>query len=334
MKPLNTDFQIRYRCAVLGGLLIAAFLSIGVGCDQPSSSNGPNAGRSPAPVTEPFPDLSQPRTIGPGIDFYEIHIGGSGGGRPMTLNLYLPAGRHEAKSLPCVFIAPAGTGNHGSIIDDTDRAEHYPYVRAGFAVMAYELSGAIADPKKQSQTYDELIGPIKEFMAAEGGLANGRLAIDYVLQKVQAVNPEQLFACGHSSAADIALNLARGDSRIRACCAYAPVTDVESWWRDAEMERYIPGYTVFATSRSPLKHVDGFKCPVYLFHADDDSMVPLDDNVNFSAAMKAAGKHITFDRVATGDHYQSMIDEGVPRGIKYMISLGAKPIPSIATKAR
>ena len=85
--------------------------------------------------------------------------------------------------------------------------------------MAYELSGAIADPHKKSLTYNDLKEPIRQFMAAEGGLANGRLAIDYVLQQVQTVNRDQLFACGHSSAADIALNLARGDARIRGCCA-------------------------------------------------------------------------------------------------------------------
>jgi dipeptidyl aminopeptidase/acylaminoacyl peptidase len=100
------------------------------------------------------------------------------------------------------------------------------------------------------------------------------------------------------------------------------------------MDRFIPGYTAFASSRSPLRHVSEFNCPVYLFHADDDSMVPLADNVKFSAAMKAAGKRIAFVRVATGDHYQSMIDEGIPRGIKYMLGLGAKPQPPVAPKSK
>jgi hypothetical protein len=231
MTPTRLVFRVRSHYAAIGGLLNVALLAASVGCNQPGGGSGPNTAQAvgtQAVVAEPFPDLARPKMISPDVELYQIDIGGSGGGRPLILNLYLPAGRHAARSLPCVFIAPAGTFNHGSLIDDSDRAEHYPYARAGFAVVAYELSGALADPHKESQTYNEMIGPIKKFMAADGGLANGRLAIDYVLQKVPAVNPEQLFACGHSSAADIALNLARGDSRIWGCCAYAPCTDVES----------------------------------------------------------------------------------------------------------
>ena len=51
-------------------------------------------------------------------------------------------------------------------------------------------------------------------------------------------------------------------------------------------------------------------------------MVPLNDNTAFADAMKAAGKRITFERVATGEHYDSMIEQGIPRGIEYMKGLG------------
>ena len=284
-------------------------------------------------VAEDFPALPAARTPVPGIEFYRMQIPGSGPGRPMELNLYLPAGQHRAKSLPCVLIAPAGSGEHGGKIEDSDRPEHVPYVRAGFAVMAYELSGAMAEEKK-SYTYGEMKEPVTRFMEAEGGLINGRTAIDYVLSKVPEVDPGQLFACGHSSAATVALNLARGDGRIRACCAYAPGVDVEKWWNNADkMERVVPGFRAFPAKHSPLRHVAEFNCPVYLFHADDDSLVSLADTQEFVEAMQAAGKKITFERVATGEHYQSMIDKGIPGGIKFMESQGAKPMPSITGAA-
>jgi dienelactone hydrolase len=252
----------------------------------------------------------------------------------MELNLYLPAGQHQPKSQPCVLIAPAGSGEHGGLIEDGDRPEHEPYVRAGFAVMAYELSGAIMGEKKKSYTYGDMKGPVARFMAADGGLINGQTAIEYLLKKVPEVDPAQLFACGHSSAATVALNLARGDNRIRACCAYAPQVDVEKWWNNAEiMEKIVPGFRTFPAKHSPLRHVAEFNCPVYLFHADDDSAVPAADMEAFVKAMQTAGKKITFEHVATGDHYQSMIDQGIPGGIKFMESLGAKPLPPVAGAA-
>jgi acetyl esterase/lipase len=195
--------------------------------------------------------------------------------------------------------------------------------------MAYELSGPVANPRATTMTWREAIPAIEEFMRSDGGLINGKIAIDYALKKVPEVDPNQLFACGHSSSAVVSLNLARGDSRIRACCAYAPSTDVEAWWKPARVENHVPGFTAFAERKSPRRHVEDFSCPVFLFHADDDSMVALSDNQRFANAMKDAGKRITFERVKSGDHYDSMIEHGIPDGIAFMQSNGAKPLPPV-----
>ncbi|HSZ57090.1 MAG TPA: prolyl oligopeptidase family serine peptidase [Tepidisphaeraceae bacterium] len=319
---------VRFVQIIASTLLLAA-----IGCEKKDARTNSTAAAQDAvvPVAPQvaFPDRPAARMVSPDVEFYVTRLDGAGAGLPMEVDLYLPAGRHEAKSLPCVLIAPAGTAMHGAVIDESDRAEHYPYVRAGFAVVAYELSGALDDPQKTQHIYGELVGPIRTFMKADGGLINGKIAIDYVLQKVPEVDPDQLFACGHSSAADIALNLALGDSRIHACCAYAPRTDVEAWWNDPKLEQRVPGFNAFATQKSPLRHVDAFNCPVYLFHADDDSVVPLDDNQVFADAMKAAGKQITFQRVPKGGHTDSMIQQGIPGGIKFMESNGAKPKPPV-----
>jgi dienelactone hydrolase len=325
-------------CTGIVSLLAGMLLSSNGGCtkkEEATSTTSPASNTSPAVAAElPFPALPAARMIGGDIEFYVIRIDGTGPGRPMELDLYIPRGRHQPKSLPCVLIAPSATGNHGSLIDEGDRAEHYPYVRAGFAVMAYELSGALADAHTKKHTYAEIMGPVKQFVDADGGLANGRIAIDFVLQRVPQIDPDRLFACGHSSAAVVALNLARGDTRIRGCCAYAPCTDVETWWNDPKMEHYVPGFGAFATRKSPLRHVDAIDCPVYLFHADDDSMVPLADNQKFTEAMNSAGKQIVFERVAVGGHIDSMFNEGIPKGIKFMESMGAKPLTPISDTAK
>jgi dienelactone hydrolase len=312
------------------------FLSVGLMILPLWASADPTNTAPAAPVAAgdtSLPPLPSPRTPVPGIDFYVIQIDGDGPGRPMEIDLYLPSGQHTPKSLPCVVIAPAGTGNHGGKIEDGDRPEHIPYVQAGFAVVAYELSGTPNPPHKESYTYGEMKLPISQFIQAKGGLINAQTAIDYVLNRVPEIDPTQLYACGHSSAATMALNLARNDKRIRACCAYAPQPDVEKWLGDPKWDQFVPGYTAFLTSNSPLRHVADFNCPVYLFHADDDSMVSLADVQAFVDAMKAAGKQITFERVATGNHYQSMIDQGIPGGIKFMQSMGAKPLPPVLSPA-
>ncbi len=289
----------------------------------PTPSSPPPATAAQAPE---FPDLPAPRSPVPYLDFYLVQLDGQEPGRPMELNIYLPAGRHDPKSLPCVFIAPAGNGNHGGKVADDDRAEHLPYVKAGFAVVAYELSGSPDDPNKKSYTYGEMTRPVGEFVKADGGVLNGQNAIDYVLKMVPEVDPTQLYACGHSSAASVALNLVRADKRIRACCAYAPQPDYEKWLGDPKWDKFVPGYTAFLAKESPLRHAADFSCPIYLFHADDDSMVPLANEQAFADALKNAGKQVTFVRVPTGDHYQSMIDKGIPGGIAFMESLGAKPL--------
>jgi len=310
-------------------LLIGCLFAPLVGAQAQNSTNvsTPTPPAVASATTPDFPALPGPRTPLPYLSFYNVQLDGSGPGRPMELDIYLPAGHHDAKTLPCIFIAPAGNGNHGGKIEDGDRPEHLPYVKAGFAVVAYELSGTPDDPHKQSYTYGEMKRPVGDFVQADGGVLNGQNAIDYVLKMVPEIDPAQLFACGHSSAASIALNLARADKRIRACCAYAPQPDYQKWLGDPKWDTFVPGYTAFLAKESPLLHVADFNCPVYLFHADDDSAVPLANEQAFADAMKAAGKQITFERVPTGDHYQSMIDQGIPGGIKFMESLGAKPIP-------
>jgi len=157
------------------------------------------------------------------------------------------------------------------------------------------------------------------------------MAIEFALHKVPEVDPSQLYACGHSSAATQALDLAANDRRIRACCAYAPCTNFAKQWGDSKLSQFVPGLSEFAKRDAPMSHVDDFACPVFLFHADDDSNpnCTLPDNQAFADAMHAAKKDMTFQRVATGGHYRSMLKEGIPAGIAFLKAHGAKPLPPI-----
>ena len=148
-------------------------------------------------------------------------------GHSGKLWLYLPDGDHAPKSLPCILIAGAGSNLiTGMSLGDGDRAEHLPYVRAGFAVLAYELDGMLPEPKP---TDDAAFAPyIRSFVDAEAGLVNMRVAVEFATTRVPSIDPDRLFAVGHSSAATLALLVAENEPRIAACVAFAPVVDIKA----------------------------------------------------------------------------------------------------------
>jgi fermentation-respiration switch protein FrsA (DUF1100 family) len=67
--------------------------------------------------------------------------------------------------------------------------------------------------------------------------------------------------------------------------------------------------------------VERLKCPVFVFHAEDDHNIPIEITRRFVELLKQQKSAVTFHIVPTGDHYQSMIVEGIPQGIKWLTSL-------------
>ena len=77
--------------------------------------------------------------------------------------------------------------------------------------------------------------------------------MDYATSSVPEINPNQLFAAGHSSAATMALNFAASAHEIKAVAAYAPVCDVKAHLAPAlpKLERVMEGITSFVEETSP-----------------------------------------------------------------------------------
>ena len=282
-----------------------------------------------------FPDRGAPQSLGPdegNVNVYTIRLGPTGGyyqppGHGGTMYLYLPPGQHPVGSLPCVLITGAGTTLlHGYEFyegpdESGDSQEFIPYAKAGMAVLAYELDGQIDDVDKT-----EAEG-FAAFKSACAGLVNARNALEYVLARVPEVNPRQIYVAGHSSAGTLALLFAEHEPRLAGCVAYAPCSDVERRigrempgfvLRLQEME--MPGLTDFVVQSSPRTHESRLNCPLFLFHADDDSNVPSSESRNFAARLTALGKDVTHKTVPSGDHYDSMIEEGIPAGIEWIKS--------------
>jgi dipeptidyl aminopeptidase/acylaminoacyl peptidase len=206
------------------------------------------------------------------------------------------------------------------------RPEHLPWVRAGFAVLAYELNGKL--PGRNNTNEAALRLAISQFLAAEAGLVNAKAALDYLAAKVPEVDPERVYSVGHSSAGTMSLLLAENDFRIKACVAFAPCVDVAKRVGPAAVQQLsaaVPGAADFFSRYNPISNEARLVCPVLLFHARDDSNVPVNESIDCDGRLRAAGKSVTLELVPNGDHYDSMIQEGIPRAIVWLRSHGANP---------
>jgi alpha-beta hydrolase superfamily lysophospholipase len=279
-----------------------------------------------------FPEPGRPRasTVS-GVVFYEIAIVGldqektrdddSLPGSRMDMILYLPSGTHERGSLPCVMIAAAGTtlleGN--GCYDESYQLETIPYVKQGFAVLGYSLDGPIAsdDPSKMESkaAYDR-------FRAAHAGLVNSRNAMEFLLQKIPAINHERIFTAGHSSAGTLSLLFAEHESRLAGCIAYAPCLDVEKrlseYIANPLVKILMPEVDQFVRQGSPQRHLLSLKCPVFLFHAEGDTNASFAESREFAERLNAQGTPCKLESVPDGDHYSSMLEDGIPRGISWL----------------
>jgi dienelactone hydrolase/DNA-directed RNA polymerase subunit RPC12/RpoP len=293
----------------------------------PADTPGPHQIAAPWKMPAlPSPPRATP--IEPGVMFSEITLlSDQQAGVPMPghggkLWLYLPTGEHAPRSLPCILIAGAGSNLiTGMDLGDGDRPEHVPYARAGFAVLAYELDGRM--PENAKGNLQALIGASRAFLNAQAGLINARVAIEYATTRVPAIDPQRLYAVGHSSAATLALLVAENEPRIAACVAFAPAVDLTLQYQppaQKELAQLIRGASQFFTRFNPRASEAKITCPLFLFYADDDAPIASQAR-DLGARLMQSGKEVTVSNVPAGGHYDSMIKVGVPRAIKWLQSL-------------
>lgn len=228
-----------------------------------------------------------------------------------------------SEKLPCVLIGAAGSrGFHGMNLVEGDSAEHYPYAEAGFAVVAYAISGPLEGEAAEDE--QQFIAATKAFLKSKGGISNASAALAYASEKHSFIDPKRVYAVGHSSAGTVALSLAQESTGIRGCIAYAPVVDLKQKFgqaalrifsdRDLNLEGYI-------NDHSPMENIGKIKCPLFLFTAKDDSAVPPAALRLYVQKLQEAGKKPEYKEVETGEHYDSMIKEGIPAGIAWLKKL-------------
>lgn len=261
---------------------------------------------------------------------YTLPTGAGGGGTPLKFVVYRKVfvnWSQEVAAWPCVILTPAGSNLlSGRDLGDGDHPEALPWANAGYVVIQVALPGAIADPERV--TGGEVKRTFAEFSLARAGLGCVEQVLASISQEMPQVDPRRIAAVGHSSAGTLALLAAESNPEIKACVAFAPCTDVTEFHRDnfAVLEPVIPTVRKFCSDYSPINHVDRLQCPTFFFQADDDSVTPVAGAIRFVDAAKEKGKLIEFVRVPTGDHYESMISQGIPTAIEWLDATFARVI--------
>jgi hypothetical protein len=119
----------------------------------------------------------------------------------------------------------------------------------------------------------------------------------------------------------MALVVAENEPRIKGCVAFAPVVDMTQRIPaelQSQLAQVVPGAEAFFTRYNPSQHEDTINCPVFLFHALDDSNVPVSQSQDCQRRLAQLGKKVTLRLVPTGDHYDSMITKGVASAIGWL----------------
>jgi dipeptidyl aminopeptidase/acylaminoacyl peptidase len=307
----------------VGGMLLVAGLAL-VGKQSIATLSATSV-----PVPQ-LPELSVATPIpGTNSTFQFLQIKqGSGPGQTMQFRVYLPATQAAARSIPCVLLAPAGTNMlHGNPLDAGDyHDEALPYSEAGMAVVCFSLDGEMpVDQSAGDRAYGLALSvAYRQFMAAKAGVVNGRNALEFALAKLPQVNPKMIYTAGHSSAATVSLLMAANEERLAGAIAFAPITDLnirlEGIDDDRSVRRTLPGISTYLRTGSPVTYSERFKCPLFVFHARDDSNEPFQNTEKFVNQLKTSSTKVDFAVVNTGDHYDSMIQSGIPQAIHWIRS--------------
>jgi dienelactone hydrolase len=313
-------------------LLLWCSVAVVAGCKKYASKEWtpiPIGSTETDPAVASFPDLGAGRTIESGINVQASEL--RRGSVPMRVWFYRP--ERATGRLSLILVPPAGsTCFLGMNLSAEDAKEHIPYVRAGFAVAAFDIDGALADVENAPD--EKVFKAAMKFRDARAGLANLKVALDFILAKVPDIDPGHVYTAGHSSAGTLALLAGEHEPRIRAVATYAPVVDLDNRLAPVipKLESNLPGFEAFVHESSPRTHEDKLKCPVFLFHAKDDTIVRPNETFELASRLRAYNSQITLVTPDHGGHLNGMSREGMPKAIEWFKSL-ENPAPPPAPKA-
>jgi dipeptidyl aminopeptidase/acylaminoacyl peptidase len=170
---------------------------------------------------------------------------------------------------------------------------------------------------------------MKTFFLSGMGIESAGLALQHGLDALP-LNPERVYAAGHSSAATLALQLGGASPSVTGVIAFAPVTNLVAFMRAnfpdllqagnegaAEMSNLL-------TVLSPISLASELRKPVFLFHASTDTTVSVQESRQLHQLLNALGLPVTYREVDQGGHYDAMIRDGIPAAIAWLKSVPAR----------
>ena len=268
--------------------------------------------------TKTFPPLPSSEKVENGIIIYKVRLNKDDDASDVWI--YLPEKQTKEK-IPVVLITAAGSYLwNGTSLDTGDQPEHLPYVRSGYAVIAYETPGDLKGIDLKTASDEQLGKAVIDFKNSKAGLIQEQNALNYALEKVPSIDAERIYSAGHSSAATLSLLVAANEPRVKAAIAYAPATDLEKKvaYILEPFNKALPGYKDFISQNSPKNNIAKIKIPVFVFQAKDDSVILFEDTKSFVTELQKSNPNATFVTADKGDHYDSMIQQGIPKGIEWL----------------
>lgn len=237
-------------------------------------------------------------------------------GTPMSAWIYRQAA--ITKRAPVILIGAAGTPLiWGMTLGEGDQAEHLPWAKRGYVVVAYSLDGPVEDQRDDAAVE----AGVRAFLRASAGLDNARAALAIALAKEPLADPDRIYAVGHSSAATLALRVGAELEEVKAIVAFNPVVDVEARTEDAQgwLRQLDSKLLPLLHSSFPLAHLAALRAkPLLLFHAENDSNVPVAESRRLAEALAPMAATSKLLIVPTGDHYDSMIQQGIPAALSWV----------------
>mgnify|MGYP002854412865 CR=1 FL=1 len=264
-----------------------------------------------------------------GVTFQEFRATRPGS-TPQRIWFYLPDPLLEG-ALPLVIVPPAGDRLFAaSVLGHRSQPEHFPYARAGYAVVAFSVEGepdpSIPNFEGKGPSSKALLEASGRYRNGEGGVNSGRAALNFALSRLN-IDRNRIFAAGHSSAGKIVLMMAATDTRIRAVAAYAPVVDVLGYLKPRVvdlLERKPSGYRPFLKWSSPTSHLSDITVPTLLFYTRDDAATSFSETEQFAEALSKTNPNVKFIAMDNGHHYKAMIRHGIPAGLEWFGDVGKR----------
>jgi dipeptidyl aminopeptidase/acylaminoacyl peptidase len=217
------------------------------------------------------------------------------------LAAYLSPNPKDGKKHPAIIWITGGDCNSiGDVWSPAPRSNDQTaaaFRQAGIVMMFPSLRGG----NDNAGVKEGFLGEVDDVLAA----------LDY-LQKLDFVDPKQIYLGGHSTGGTLALLVAEYSNRFRAVFSFGPVEDVSGYGANS-------GFLPFDTSipkevelRSPIKWLSSIKSPVWVFEGTEGNIDSLK-----AMAKASSNPNVHFIEIKNTSHFATLapINERIAKKI-------------------